>query len=227
MHETTTSEGIIVKALPFRDYDCILTVFTPEQGLLKLVYKGAFRPKKNTNTTSPLSLVEIVYTKGKSDLYTGREISVTSSQLPLRSNLKVLEAACDMLHAIAATQQPEKAAPELYRLLLMYLHALPRTRSPQALARSFHLKLLRYEGIYPRFSHCCSCEAPLEEAFIYGNETFCSRHAPTSAFTLTKEDCVLMEHLAFSTDLSKLIETDITTQLSDKISRLFSESLAT
>jgi DNA repair protein RecO (recombination protein O) len=225
--ETKVAEGIVIKAVPFRDYDCILSVFTPTEGLLKLILKSVFRGKKPSGTTTPLSIVEAVYTKGRNDLHTCREINVTRHHLHLRQDFKVLEAACDLLKAIALTQLPEKAAPELYQLLLMYLEGLPVAADPLAIVSSFQLKLLRYEGILPQFEHCSFCESPLSEVWFYENEAFCIHHTPARLLVLSPEERHFFTHLAFCRDLTKLLDNCITKSLSEKIARFFSESLAT
>ena len=39
MSEILVSEGIVIRTIPFRDHDRIITLFTEEQGLLKLYVK--------------------------------------------------------------------------------------------------------------------------------------------------------------------------------------------
>lgn len=226
--EKFTTEGVVVNAIPFRNYDCILTVFTPLEGLIKFFFRGAYSQKKGngSGTTTPLSIVEIVYTKGRGDLHTCVEISVTDHNLALRHNLPMLESACEMLQSISATQQPDKPAPELYRLFRMYLDKLPKASTPQVISSSFRLKLLRYEGMLAFFSHCCECAKALNDAWIYGGEAFCSSHTPQEAFFLTNEERGLVERLAFCRDFSLLAETRITAHLSEKICHLFNLSFS-
>lgn len=221
--EKFTTEGIVLNAIPFRNYDCILTVFSPLQGLIKFFFKGAYSQKKGngSGTTTPLSIVEIVYTKGRGDLHLCAEISVTDHNLALRNNLSVLEAACDMLQSISATQQPDKPAPELYRLFCMYLEKLPQISSPQILSSSFRLKLMRYEGVLAFLSHCSECSEMLNDTWIHAGEAYCSSHTPPEALFLTKEERSLVERLAFCRDFGLLAETELTLPLVKKIGCLF------
>jgi DNA repair protein RecO (recombination protein O) len=146
--QTHRTEGIILQATRFQDFDQIVTLFTPGEGLVKFMVKGALNPKLGKAAlTAPFSRVECVYTKGKSELYSCREISMLNAHLSLRENVLVMEASFDLLQAIYATQLPCKPAPELYKLLLIYLEKLPLIPDPKVLAASFRLKTLRHEGL--------------------------------------------------------------------------------
>lgn len=225
--EKISTEGIVINAIPFRNYDCILTLFTPLEGLVKLFFRGAYSQKKGSGSgiTTPLSIVEVFYSKGKTDLHSCIEIAVVDHNLSLRQNLCILEAACDMLRSISTTQQLGKAAPELYKLFRLYLNKLSFASAPQAIVGSFRLKLLRYEGLLSFFSHCCECSETLNDAWIYGGEAFCFSHMPLEACFLAQEERILAERLAFCRDFALLAETQISTDLSEKINHLFSDSL--
>lgn len=141
-------EGIIVKAVPFQEYDRIITLFTPNEGLIKLFVKAAFASKHGKgHSTTPLGHVEVICSLSKSELYHCHDISVLNHHLLLRKDLSVLNAACDILQTINETQQPGKAAPELYRLSLIFLKRLPEAVFPLAISTSFKLKTLHYEGL--------------------------------------------------------------------------------
>jgi DNA repair protein RecO (recombination protein O) len=225
--EKYKTEGIVINAIPFRNYDCILTVFTPTEGLIKFFYRGAYSQKKNhgSGTTTPLSIVEIIYTKGRGDLYTCVEAAVLDHHLALRNTLNTLGAACGMIQAIATTQQPGKSAPELYQLLQMYLRKLPLVTDPQTIIGSFRLKLLRYEGMMAFLSHCCVCAKTLDEAWLHDQEAYCHSHTPSKDFLLDKEERSIVEYLAFGRDFSLLAEITLPESLAKKISLLFDESL--
>jgi len=142
------AEGIITKASPAGENDRILSLFTPDHGLVKLYVKGAYLSNKSKgSSTNPLNIVEAIYTQGRSDLCSCYQIDVINPQIELRKNLEILEAACDMLNAINATQLPGKAAQKLYQLLIYYLKMLPKIGSPLTISSSFRLKTLRHEGL--------------------------------------------------------------------------------
>lgn len=146
--QTVRTEGIILQALKFQDFDQIVTLFTPNDGILKFMVKGALNPKQGKAAlTMPLSRAEFIYSQGKSELYSCREISMLNSHLAVRDNILTLEASFDILTAIRYTQLPHKPAPDLYKLLLIYLEKMTLVADPKVLSASFRLKTLRHEGL--------------------------------------------------------------------------------
>lgn len=220
------TEGIIVNALTYQDYDRIISVFTPEEGLIKFFFKGAISTKKGgPATTSPLTVVELIYTKGKSELLPCREISILNPHLALRQNLPTLQAACELLHIINVTQLPGKPSPDLYHLLLTFLNKLPTAHDPATLSASFRLKTLRHEGLWRDYTKCDLCHHELEDCFIMHNEVFCHRHSPPHALQLSPSERDILQLLGFSRDLPLLTSLPMTESLSSKIRQLFDDSL--
>lgn len=222
--DTQRTEGIILQAINFQDYDQILTVFSREEGMLKFIFKGANSPKRTKGAvTSPLTRAEFVYTKGKGDLYNCREVSIINQYLSLRQNLTYLEAACDLVLTLQKTQLTHKPAPDLYALLVSYLEKIPVTKDPRVLSASFRLKLLRHEGLYGFEEGCTACQTPLSTFYIARGETFCKMHAPPKAIVFDKEEAAIITHLAFSRSLSQLVGMEMTPLLNDKIKQFFDE----
>ena len=222
MNAKFKTEGLILKTLPFQDFDSIITLFSPTEGLIKLFYKGAYKSKKgNTaNAITPLTIVEVIYTKGRSDLYPCQEITALDHLLPLRQNLNLLNTACDLIKIIEQTQQPCEPAEPLYELLLTYLKKLPLAFSPTTIRVSFYLKLLRYEGFLGMISHCSECALFLKDAWIFQGEIFCEKHHPQFSIYLKPDERDLIEILTFSRDFSQLAKLSISDCLTKKISTI-------
>src|SRR5581483_3573775 len=118
------------------------------EGIIKLYVKGAYLKQKNNGATSnPLNLVEVIYKKTKSEMYSCYDIQILESHLSLRQSLITLECACDMLQTVILTQFPGKPAPKLYALLLIYLKKLSIVTDPMLFSTSFRLKTLKHEGL--------------------------------------------------------------------------------
>lgn len=220
--EPQRAEGIILQTLPFKDYDSILTLFTPEEGLLKVVLKGAFRQKNGKgNRSAPLTHVEVAFKRGRGELATCYEIDALDHHLHLRHNLDTLNAGCEMLKAVLDTQQPGKSAPDLYKLLLIYLRNLPAVPNPAILSASFFLKVLRHEGLYAFDESCAMCQAPVPEKHLFGGGTYCCRHAPPQALALCVEEQQILHFLAFCRDLSQLKDIALPPSVLEKAKELF------
>ena len=146
--EIHRTEGVILQAHDFKDYDQILTLFTTNRGLLKLVYKGGKSiRRRGGNVTSPLTRAEIIYVEGKSDLHRCRDISTLNHYLELRQSIESIQAGCELMRSLLRSQLVEKPSPLLYQLFLSYLDQLTHYIEPRILVASFQLKILRHDGL--------------------------------------------------------------------------------
>jgi DNA repair protein RecO (recombination protein O) len=147
VQELLCTEGMILRAASFRDYDQILTLFTPDRGILKLFCKGNKKKRRLQGAYMPLTRVEVVYKEKNSDLFACEDVALLQSYHSLRENLPALQAACDFLQALYQSQVVGKEAPQLYNLLTFYLDKLNQIPDPWILALSFRLKILKHEGL--------------------------------------------------------------------------------
>ncbi|NGX42711.1 MAG: DNA repair protein RecO [Chlamydiae bacterium] len=221
------TEGVILHALDFQEYDQILTVFSADQGLVKFIVKKAHSiHRKKGVTTTPLTRAEFVYRKGNSDLLSCREISVIDQHLKLRKNLESLEAACGLIQAIQKSQFQGKPAPLLYQLLLRYLDAIPLFSSPEILEVSFRLKLVRHEGYLALSDQCATCKAPLSVMHLIQGENFCEKHAMGRGFSFSEEETRLFILLAFCRSLSELQLFPLPLGFHEKVHQFFDEVIS-
>ncbi len=171
------TEGIILKAIPFREEDAILSLFTQEAGVIKLFCRGARSPRKGSALSVPLTQVEVIYKERASDLFSCQEMRMIHSFFELRGHLLHLEVASDFLRVILSSQLIGKPAPQLYALLCYYLRKIPQIADPWVLATSFRLKLIKHEGLAPFPLGCGECLALLEEGGVqYGENWRCQKH---------------------------------------------------
>jgi DNA repair protein RecO len=140
------TEGIILKITPYKDHHRVIQILTPDQGILSFLAKGVSNPKLQS-LLSPLTQLEVVYRKKLSDLCYFKEGFIIESHHFLRTRWELLESAGKIAGAILQTQFPEKAAPDLYRLLIACLKQLPLFRHPSTVVVLFYLKLLTHEGV--------------------------------------------------------------------------------
>lgn len=185
------SEGVVLKATPYKENDRIITLFTPDQGVISLYVRGLSRSKPAlVNLTTPLCHGEFIYRKGKSDLYRFVDGTIIDLHLPLRRSYQHLEFGGKMLQAILKSQLPGKAAEKLYALLLTYLKHLPTAEHPAVLWVSFLLKLLKHEGLLSLTESCTSCGNP---ASRFGDgESRCSECDEGLSFPFSEEEWKLL-----------------------------------
>lgn len=221
------TEGIILHTLKFKDYDQILTLFTPEMGVVKLFFKNAFTTKNGKGSFSaPLSQVQIVFREGKGDLLSCQELTPLNQHLRLRGNFDSLEAAFKIIKIIHDTQMPHKPAPELYKLLLLTLKRLEKSQNCSTVALSFLLKVLRHDGFFNIDRYCSTCKTPLQELYVESGEIFCGQHAAPHAMEFSEEEGLLMEILTLCKSYSQIDHEPISEDLKRKVHLLFTELLS-
>lgn len=164
-------EGIVLKAISFKENDRILTLYTPEQGVMSLYVRGLSKKKPTlTNLATPLCRGEYLFRKGRSDLHKFLDGSILDLHLSLRKSYHHLEVAGKILHTMHETQLPGKSSPALYALLASYLKKLGDAKYPETLSASFHLKLLKHEGLLALENHDDSLDAKAIHALTHARQ---------------------------------------------------------
>lgn len=174
MSQTYKATGIILKGMPLGESDRLVTVLTPEYGLVRAVVPGARKYKSRLRGRSELFVVnELLIVRGRSlDKITQAE--TIESYPGLSQDLGKLSAGqylAELTLALALSEQPQT---ELYELLTEHLRRLERlpksidrTFSPELLAHLsqgvFHL--LALAGIAPQIYHCCLTQNLLKADF--------------------------------------------------------------
>lgn len=221
------TEGIVLQTNNFQDYDQILTVFAQHEGMIKLIVKGANRPKRRGGSvTSPLTKLEIIYARGKGELLKCRTLSLLNAHLFLRENLSWLEAACEMAQGILLSQFPNQPAPALYALFQAYLEKIPTMSDPQLLTASFYIKLLRHDGllgITPQTSACSTCGEPLTQHYLSAGECFCRKHAPLNSLAFDQEEISFLILLGYCQTYQQLGDVPLSPEFFQKIKLFFKE----
>ena len=223
-HSYQQSEGIILRAIPFRDYDHILTLFTPT-GVMKLVVYGSRSKRRGVQGLCvPLTKVSIVFRETGGEMYTCQEISLVDPYARLRQELHQLEGACDLLHAVSASQWVGKPAPHLYALLCFFLERIPESHFPASLAVCFRLKLLKHEGLAAFPFVCSACgQVLLAEAHTLHAEGWCMAHRPVGSVAWSQKSLELIYRLAVSQSYREICTSEVSPQLQSQVIQLFDD----
>lgn len=218
------TEGVILSTLDFQDYDQILKVFTPENGVVKFIFKRAQSHKGRQGAIlAPLSRAEFHYIKGKGEFYKCREVCMLNPHLALRQELHWLQSGCEMLQIILQSQVEQKGAPALYKLLISYLEKIPVMADRHVLAASLRLKVLRHDGLYRIGTVCEQCEQSLKGFYAIGGETFCEQHAPLHTIAFGDEETELLEQLAFCQTFTQLKGITLPPTFAAKVKHFFND----
>ncbi|MEM8780906.1 MAG: DNA repair protein RecO [Cyanobacteria bacterium P01_G01_bin.49] len=168
MSRTYQATGIILKGMPLGEADRLVTILSPEWGLIRAVVPGARKQKSKLRGRSELFMVnQLLIAKGRSlDKIT--QADTLECYLGLSKELGKLAAAqylAELVLSLALCDQPQT---ELYELFNEHLRRLER----MSIAESLHaylaqavFHLLAIAGIGPQVQRCCVTQTALMPNF--------------------------------------------------------------
>ncbi len=225
--EFQRTEGLVLRVIPFRDYDQILTLFTPNAGMIKLIYKGSRSKRRSAQGSCiPLTKVEAIYQEKKGEIFSCHELTLQNSYLFLRKELSHLEVACDLLQVLFSSQLVGKAAPRLYELICFYLNKIPQIFNPWVLSLSFRLKLLKHDGLTAFPLVCSECQQLLlAEAYIGESESWCREHYPLSSQHWKQHELEQLYRLAICQSYQEIKLEQVSLEMKNKVFDFFENCL--
>lgn len=214
-------QAIILKAIPFRDKQSIITLLSKERGVVSMIVKGLNKTRPHlTACITPLAESEFIYREGRSDLLSCLDASLIDPHLALREKYSFLQTAMQLAKALLDTQYPAKPSTTLYILLSRFLKQIPLFgENISTLKCCFILKLLKHEGLLPQNHLCVVCQE--EKSIFYHEEgMFCHKHRPMDALLFQKQEWSILENLANASCFSSLKEILLAPLLEEKIEQI-------
>jgi len=166
-----TTEGIVLKTQALGDTSRIVTVYTRDHGLRKVVAKGARKtPSRFGFALEPLSRSRLVlYLKPDRDLHLLSQAEVLDplgSRISELTRLAHAQAALEIVDRLVWGEEPH---PELYDLLRQTLDGCARApvAALPAVTLAFQLQLASLLGYRPRLDACASCGGALSPRRLF------------------------------------------------------------
>ncbi|MCI0382258.1 MAG: DNA repair protein RecO [Chlamydiae bacterium] len=215
-------EGIVLNSTLFGEKERIVTLFTPNHGVIRLIAKQL--SQKNSShflLTTPFSHVEYQVSKGNSDLYKFKEGTIIQNFYTIfRNNLVYLETASSIAKSLLLSQLQGKPSLSLYQLTLSYLQAISKISNPIILGTSFQLKLLQHEGLICLKPICNVCGQNPANCLEYG-ESLCLAHSSSNGFSFSEEQWQSLLLLQQTRSFASLSAVACSKDLKEKIDQYF------
>lgn len=156
------TNGVVIQSLPYSQTSALVLWLTPDEGILRTLAKGAFRPKSRLLGQFDVTyLCELVYHRNQQDqLAIVREIAPLHTFSALRLSWRHALAAC---YACRLTQRLEPLAPSpsLFSTLCDTLSALTATKNdPMSTVWWYEAAVLRSSGHQLQLDTCARCARP-------------------------------------------------------------------
>ncbi len=234
------AEGIILRSMKMGETSKLLTLFTREHGILKVVAKGArSRKSRFGGSLETLTVIHFVYYhKDSRDLQLLSAADIVETFPTLSSDLEKWGYANACGELIIRAHPAAEATPKLYPILLDSLRAIdtaPLESDARAGFWSLQMKLLGVFGVPPNPRRCLQCEAAFNVAarqpvhfHITRGGFLCEKCASGSgasprsavAMPLTAEVIAFLGNLQ-SLPAAKLVQTIISAEAGRSIERFF------
>ncbi|MGK7900786.1 MAG: DNA repair protein RecO [Hormoscilla sp.] len=171
MSRTYKATGINLKGMPLGEYDRLLTILTPEFGVIRAVAPGARKHKSQFAGRSGLFVVnQLLIARGR-NLDKITQAQTLESYPGLSVNLTKLTASQYLAELVLLQALSDQPQGELYELLSEHLRRLETAPLPTVMGHLtqavFHLLVLA--GLAPQVQLCCITQQPLIPDFANPN----------------------------------------------------------
>jgi len=180
-----TTDAIVLNRVDYRDYDRMVTLFSPEHGRIDAVARGCKKP------TSPLMNSAEMFCAGQYTLnlsggrYTITQCEIKDCFLALRYDYDRLLHGIYWLSLADAAALPDQPAPEIFMLLLKALaHLCYSELDARMLTACFEMRYMPLMGFRPMVDQCVICGAKVDGEARFDEEKGgvvclrCPSHAP-------------------------------------------------
>jgi DNA repair protein RecO (recombination protein O) len=163
MSPTYKATGINLKSSPLGEADRLLTILTPEYGLIRAVAPGARKARSKLGARANLFVVnELLLSKGRT-LDKIQQAETIVAFTGLSKHLACLTASQYLAELVLSQAVSEQTHANLFALLCHALTQLEQDSDTEALSTLtqavFHL--LHWGGIAPQVHHCCWSQTPI------------------------------------------------------------------
>jgi DNA repair protein RecO (recombination protein O) len=155
------TKGLIIKEMPYRDQDKILTIFTEKEGKVQCIARGVRRPKSSLlASTQVFAYSDLVYYPGKT-FGNIQQAHLIESFYALRNDLNKMALGSYLLDLIGNSFEIYQESPEVLKLLLHSLYYLSenKARNDLVVVAAFQMKLVAFLGYRPGLTVCMQCQS--------------------------------------------------------------------
>jgi DNA repair protein RecO (recombination protein O) len=205
----TTTMGLVLRATKTGEADRVLTILTPQHGLVTAIAKGALRIKnKLFSATGLLCYSEFTLFEGKT-MYVVDEAEVRSVFWGVHNDVENMALALYLAELTMLFSPVGSEAESLLKLLLNSLYLLSEHKRPPRLVKAvFELRALSQVGFMPNLVACADCVKYEGGSFWFDTQTgllYCAECAENrgKASNLSPSALAAMRHIVYSDD-SKL-----------------------
>ena len=172
MSAHSCDKGLILREVPYKDADMMLTVLTETNGKISAAARGVRRKSSRMSAAlQHMAYSEFTFFES-SGRYTINEAEPIELFYPVRQDIDKLALASYFAELLEVTADAETVNPELLRLGLNALYALSNLPvDTRALKAAFELRISMYAGYAPTMGNSCAvCGKSYNDMFFNLND---------------------------------------------------------
>ncbi len=193
--------GLVINELKYGNTSKIITVFTSEIGIIKIMCQGAYR--KNSplaSLTNKYSFVNYNLNKGKNFYYIIDGESLENN-FYLTNSLKLVTVSGLMTELLEKTLVPENPEPEIYGLIKTFFKVLKENPDKvEVLLLSVLVKYSSFVGYRPNLNGCIRCGDKNSNYYIIDENAggaICSECKFNNGSKISKDELVYLTRLLY------------------------------
>ena len=159
---TYRAEALVLKNAPFGEAGLMVTLYSREQGKLRVVANGARKANSRlVGHLEPLTLTRLLLARGRTlDTVVQAEVAVTFPVL--RAGLAAMTRAQFVTELVDGFGSEDSPNQPLYELAVDTLSVLESDPARDLTLRHFELHLLQVSGFMPELFYCVECRRSIE-----------------------------------------------------------------
>jgi len=155
-------EGIVLHHSDFGEADRLLTIYTRELGKIRVVAKGARKPRsRKAGHIEPFSRAVLQLARGR-DLFILTQAEAIETYALLKEDLVLLGYASYIIELLTRFTYEEEENQNLYRLVKNALSRLDGGDDPNLVIHYYEIRLLDLVGYRPQLFTCAQCTAEIK-----------------------------------------------------------------
>jgi len=166
MAELLKTEAIVLSAIRWRESSKIVHLYSRELGSVRIIAKGALRPKSPfRGVLETMNHIEVILSqKSTRSLQILTSASLTHSFLPIREDLEKTAVAFSILELLSSLFSMHEPVENFFDYLIVLLEQIERNNSGQNLPFLWHLlfRTSHVLGFSWNIETCLRCDEPVK-----------------------------------------------------------------
>ena len=160
MADSIRTKAIVLNSIRWQDSSKIVSLFTENAGIVKVIARGAFRSNSPFagKLESMLIVEAIILVKESRSLQILKEIEVTDTLSRIKSDMNIYPYGFAILEIVSQLFNDHPADPVFYNFIVTMLESIQKIKNPAVVILYLLLKVASYLGFKPNLQTCQSGE---------------------------------------------------------------------